>query len=248
VPRRSLCSFLIVAALVACKHHAAIPEDPKPTLPLAAFAPAALCVTKGALASASITVPTFRAIVKATAGDAASLAFVYRGDSEGARALASGQIRRQLGLKLRAANGCNLIYVMWRMDPRPELEVSVKSNPGKRTHKECGADGYTKVKPIRHGNVPALVAGAAHTLHAEIAGDVLAAWIDGTLAWVGELPDEAHDLTGPAGMRSDNVQLDITQFSAVAGIGGGSGSGGSAAGEPKCGSGSAEAEPDADEP
>ena len=82
-------------------------------------------------------------------GDAAALTFTYQGEAENTRELASGELRRQLGLKLRAQDGCNVVYVMWRLDPTPKLEVSVKFNPGKRTHEECGADGYTKVKPAR---------------------------------------------------------------------------------------------------
>jgi len=183
---------------------------------LAAIGSESMCVTKGRIASQRITEPTVRAVAVTSSGDGAALTFVFRGDSARTRELANGDARRQLGLKLRAANGCNLVYVMWRLDPHPRLEVSVKWNPGMATHKECGAEGYTKIKPARHAPVPALVAGASHTLHAEIAGDVLAAWIDGSLAWVGELPDDARDMTGPAGIRSDNVAFDIRRLSAVA--------------------------------
>ncbi len=101
-----------------------------------------------------------------------------------------------------------MVYVMWRLDPRPMLDVSVKRNPGKRTHEECGADGYTKVRPARRpGRVPALVPGATHSLRAEIVGDDLFAWIDGVLAWQGRLPDEARALAGPAGLRTDNLDV-----------------------------------------
>ncbi len=180
-------------------------------------APAALRVTKGALtAAARVEVPTFRAVAAGTTGDAAALQLAFRGDSARTRALASGELRRQLGIKLRAANGCNVIYVMWRLDPTPALEVSIKHNPGLRTHRECGACGYTIVAPAEHAQTPALVVGARHTLHAEIAGDVLAAWIDEQRAWVGELPASARELRGPAGVRSDNVAFDIVQLSAVA--------------------------------
>lgn len=212
------------ACAAACHHDVAIPDDPKPTLPLTAVPPGRVCVTKGALAAGSaVTVPTFRAVAPGTTGDAVSLAFTFRGDTDNTRALASGKVRRQLGLKLRAANGCNLVYAMWRLDPKPELEVSLKRNPGKRTHAECGADGYTKVHAARKLAVPGLAPGETHTLHAEIAGDVLAAWIDGQLAWVGALPSEARDLLGPAGIRSDNVKFDLVQLKAVAMVGGGDG-------------------------
>jgi hypothetical protein len=232
----SVAALALVGVLGACKHHAVIPADPKPTTPLFPVPAGRVCVTRGAMAGSAVTVPTFRAVATATTGDAVSLAFTYRGDSDNVRALASGKVRRQLGLKLRAANGCNLVYAMWRLDPHPELEVSVKRNPGMRTHKECGAEGYTKLKPAKKLVVPGLHAGETHTLHAEITGDVLAAWIDGQLALVGELPDEARDLMGPAGVRSDNVKFDLVQLKAVAMVGGGDGA---PTDEPKCtGSGS----------
>lgn len=167
-----------------------------------------LCVTRGAIADRAIKDPTVRAFAPAAGGDAGELAFTFEGDAATSRALANGQDRRQLGLKLRARDGCNVIYVMWRLDPKPKLDVSVKRNPGKRTHEECGAEGYTKVKPShKAAAVPALVAGESHTLRAEIVGDELRAWIDGTLAWQGTLPVEARDLAGPAGLRTDNLEL-----------------------------------------
>lgn len=177
-----------------------------------------LCVTKGALAARGATTtvsePTVRAFAAGTRGDAVSLAFRFLGDAETKRALASGQLRRQLGVKLRAANSCNVVYVMWRLDPRPMLEVSVKSNPGLRTHEECGASGYTKVRPERATDVPALVPGSTHLLHAEIRGDELLAWIDRELAWIGVLPPAARAIVGPAGFRSDNVALEILELAA----------------------------------
>jgi hypothetical protein len=175
-----------------------------------------LCVTRGAIDKAAITQPTVRAVAPAAAGDAAQLTFTFKGHAAESRALANGQDRRQVGLKLRAQDGCNVVYVMWRLDPKPKLEVSIKINPGKRTHEECGAEGYTKVKPTRRApSPPELISGAAHTLRAEIQGDDLFAWIDGTLAWHGRLPDEARTLSGPAGLRTDNVELANLELSAA---------------------------------
>jgi hypothetical protein len=179
-----------------------------------------LCVTRGEIAERSITQPTVRAFAPTAGGDAAQLTFTFGGDADTSRALANGQARRQLGLKLRAADGCNVIYVMWRLDPKPKLDVSVKRNPGMRTHAECGADGYTKVKPTsRAAHVPELVAGATHTLRAEIVGDELTAWIDGKATWHGTLPVEARDLAGPAGLRTDNLRLDRVELAVASGAG-----------------------------
>jgi len=189
-----------------------------PMVKLSPIARDALCVTKGAArVGERVTQPTMRAFAHETSGDAAALTFTYRGETEQARALASGQERRQLGLKLRAANGCNLVYVMWRLDPKPKLEISVKYNPGMTTHKQCGASGYTKVAPVEHRVVPPLVAGDTHTLHAEIAGDRLTVWIDDQPSWRGTLPAQARELSGPAGLRSDNLAFDLVAFSALQG-------------------------------
>lgn len=171
-----------------------------------------LCVTHGELARAHVEVPTFRAVAPEHAGDRAAMSFEVRGTTAVHRALASGQDRRQLGLKLRAEDGCNLVYVMWRLDPKPMVEVSVKRNPGERTAKECGADGYTKVRPLVAVRPPELTDGHDHQLRAEITGDMLVAWIDGEEVWRGMLPASARDLAGPAGVRSDNLELDLLGF------------------------------------
>jgi hypothetical protein len=186
-----------------------------------------ICVTKGAIGSGgNVDVPTFRGVVPGTTGDAARLDFVYHGHSRQDRALASGQIRRQIGLKLRAADGCNLVYVMWRFEKRPMLEVSVKINPGARTHGECGARGYTKVRPTTYDGVPDLAVGQRYSISAQIRGDELVAWIDERIAWRGTLPVEARGMGGPSGLRSDNVSYSVVAFGAPAG--------GSASDVPKC--------------
>jgi hypothetical protein len=176
-----------------------------------------LCVTKGAISNATIADPTVRAFALGTSGDAAQLTFRYAGDSAGERPLDSGEMRRQVGLKLRAANSCNVVYVMWRIAPKPGLAVQVKYNPGKARHEECGTEGYIKVKPQTSSAIPELTVGSTHTLRAEIRGDELHAWIDGQLAWHGRLPEEARGLVGPAGLRTDNVRLEAIELSAPRG-------------------------------
>jgi hypothetical protein len=181
---------------------------------LHAVAHDALCVTMGAIANAAIGEPTVRAFAIGTSGDAAQLTFTYAGASRADRALENGELRRQVGLKLRAQNSCNVVYVMWRIAPKPGLAVQVKHNPGKVRHEECGAGGYIKVKPSSSSAIPELAPGTTHTLRAEIRGDQLDAWIDGELAWHGRLPDEARELSGPAGLRTDNVRLESIELAA----------------------------------
>jgi hypothetical protein len=191
------------------------PQPAPPPPPPAAMKPAddSLCVTKGAARIGStITHPAMRAVARGSIGEAASLEFVFRGDTEKKKDLATSGARRQLGLKLRAQNGCNVVYVMWRLDPKPAIDVSVKLNPGAKDHGDCGANGYRKVKPIKASDLPPLLIGARHALRATIAGDELTAWVDDQVAFRGRLPIEARSLRGPAGLRSDNLSFELVSF------------------------------------
>ena len=118
-------------------------------------------------------------------------------------------MRRQIGLKLRAEDGCNLLYAMWRLAPKPGLVVSLKRNPGQHSSGDCGASGYTNHRPRRGSPAPALEPGVRHTLHAEQRGNELIVSVDGATAWQGELPAEALSLVGPSGLRSDNGRFDL---------------------------------------
>ena len=210
-----------ISALAACggNRSEAAPSSYKPTLAVEPVAAADLCVTKGHVAGSEIFEPTMRGYARGAGGDAASLTFTYRGESFETRELAGGQARRQIGIKLRAQDSCNVVYVMWRLDPQPKLDVSVKVNPLKKTHEECGADGYTKVKPRKKTFVPAFEYGKTHTLRAEIVGDELYAWIDDKLLYQGTLPETARAIKGPAGIRSDNVKFDLVSLAAPHGVG-----------------------------
>jgi hypothetical protein len=127
----------------------------------------------GASGRMRVSCPKMRAVAPGGTGERAELRFRYLGPSAQVAPLASGELRRQVGLKLRAQDGCNLVYVMWRLDPTPFVEVSTKINPGGRDHDDCGARGYTKLKAVRSEAPPPLRIGASHTLAAEIIGDEL---------------------------------------------------------------------------
>jgi len=139
---------------------------------------------------------------------AAELRFEYLGPTADQAPLASGEMRRQVGLKLNAESGCNVVYVMWRIDPVPGLVVSVKENPGQRLHAECGARGYRNVRPASARPAPALVPGSRHTLRAELTGRELAVWIDGEPVWGGPVADGPLEFDGPVGVRADNARID----------------------------------------
>lgn len=214
--------WLALLALVGCggSRSEAAPIDHKPSIDIAKITAEKMCVTKGAMTQTSVTEPTMRGYALGAGGDAAALTFTYRGETFETRELAGGQARRQIGLKLRAQDSCNVVYVMWRLDPKPKVDVSVKLNPLMKTHEECGANGYTKVKPLKKTFVPAFEYGKTHTLRAEIVGDSLYAWIDDKLLYQGTLPQTARVLHGPAGVRSDNIKFDLVSLAVPAGKGG----------------------------
>jgi hypothetical protein len=211
---------LLGCAGLACSESEAAPQslDVAPRLAIARIEHDQICPTRGQLApdKAGVRVDeaTFRAVAPGSGGDAARVRFVYRGDTQQKALLASSQLRRQLGLKLRAVNGCNLVYVMWRLDPKPGLEVSIKRNPGAKTNEDCGNRGYTRIKPTRSTPVPMLDPGTPHTLQAEIVGDELIAWVDDKAVWRGKLDKRVRQFRGPAGLRSDNAVFEIEEFSA----------------------------------
>lgn len=208
----------LLLLLVACSGSEAAPAavvtSRVPAVEVAPIKNDALCVTKGEIAGATIEVPTMRGYALGAGGDAAQLTFTYKGESHESRALASGDVRRQIGLKLRAQDSCNVVYVMWRLDPRPKLDVSVKVNPGQTAHEQCGADGYTKIRSRAKALVPAFEFNTTHTLRAEIVGDDIYAWVDGKLLFQGRLPESARSIRGPAGLRSDNVAFDLVELAA----------------------------------
>ncbi len=190
------------------------PAKRRAPVSIRAVAAGEICLTSGGGARSArgrmrVDGPKMRGVAPASSGDAGELRFLYRGATEQVAPLASGQIRRQVGLKLRAQDGCNLVYAMWRIEPKPGIEVQIKRNQGRRVHSECGTRGYRKVSPRRHAPVPALQPGSEHTLRAEITGQELAVWADGVVVWEGDLGPEALALSGPVGMRSDNVALEI---------------------------------------
>jgi hypothetical protein len=181
---------------------------------MSAIARSALCVTEGDVSSAgasalAVESPKMRAYINQPSADSAQIHFRYLGPTASQSALGSGATLVQFGLKLRAADACNLIYVMWRIEPTLKLVVSVKSNPGQHSSSQCSNHGYQNIKPRSSVPAPQLAAGQSHTLRARLQADELAAFIDDRLVWQGALGPIASGLTGPAGVRSDNARLEF---------------------------------------
>lgn len=200
----------------------------RPTHALALAAPAQpwqtiragnLDVISGAVVAAGpstlqTTSDEMRAVVRDHGHHAARarLTFRFLGNTTATKALGSGLVRRQLGLKLRAADPCNLLYVMWRTYPDRVIEISRKSNPGEHTSAQCGNAGYSDLAVI-----PASAgAHGRHRLEADTrritnGSLVLAVYADGGLVRRLTLPPSiAAALDGPIGVRSDNGQYRFT--------------------------------------
>jgi hypothetical protein len=171
-----------------------------------------LCVTEGAVERAShnrLSVETMkmRAYVHGWTAQSLHARFTYVGPTAQESELGSGEVRRQFGLKLRAQNACNLVYVMWRFEPDSRIVVSVKRNPGQATSSECGNRGYQNIKPRQARVTPLVRPGDKHDLAAIMRGTELTVTVDGRQVWEGDAGPEAADLNGPVGIRSDNVRL-----------------------------------------
>jgi len=192
--------------------------------PLLDVASRGVCVTAGAITPLPggygfrVNAGGMRAVIAGDQSLAAEVAFTYRGPSTRAEPLANGELRRQIGLKLRAQDTCNVVYVMWHIEPKPGIAVSVKRNANASSHDECGAGGYINVRPRTSAAAPVIAsaseppsdAGAAlqHTLRADVVGSDLRVTADGTLVWLGRLPPEAFEIDGPTGIRTDNGIFD----------------------------------------
>jgi hypothetical protein len=209
---------LAILALMICAPCAFAENAPEPAL--RRIDRDDLCVTNGTVSMLpggrlAIGTPSARAVVRAgtqNTDQVAEIRFRYIGATQASKPLASGELRRQIGLKLRAADTCNLIYVMWHIEPDSAIAVSIKRNAGMHTHEQCRAGGYVNVKAQRRIDLPPMSPGETHTLRAELHGNGLTVAADGKVAWQGSLGNEAALPDGPPGFRTDNARFEFEYF------------------------------------
>jgi len=174
---------------------------------------AGLCVESGRVEESAgglaLRTPGIRAVVAAGGSRAAAIGFTYLGPTRASEPLASGELRRQIGLKLRAHDTCNVVYVTWHIEPTHGIHVAVKSNPGRTRHEQCGDRGYRNVVSELQREPRPIRIGERRRLEARIDGDRLRVRADGEVVWEGRLPAEAFASDGPAGLRSDNAEFDL---------------------------------------
>jgi hypothetical protein len=175
------------------------------------------CITEGRITRAEnrwmrVDSTKMRAVLGSTSNPEAEIRFRYLGETEDRSLLRSGAERTQIGLKLKAQDDCNVLYVMWRVSPVSSLVVSVKSNPGQHRHAECGNSGYTNLYGTLSRPIPKLAEGSEHSLHAALAGTSLSVDVDGALVWEGNVENDVLRFDGPVGLRSDNARFDFQFF------------------------------------
>ena len=176
-----------------------------------------LCVTNGVISMLSgarlaIDSPSSRAVARNIGYQSAEIRFRYLGPTQPSKPLASGELRRQIGIKLDAQDTCNLLYIMWHIEPDSRIAVSVKRNPGQHTHEQCGAHGYVNIKPSVSIQPAKIVSGDSHTLRADLQREELTVSADGVVVWRGTLGDQIDDVTGPVGLRTDNARFEFEFF------------------------------------
>ena len=177
-----------------------------------------LCVTDGEISAAAgdklaVTTPAMRAVVPASSRQDVEARFTFLGPSDQTVALGSGAVREQFGVKLRAADPCNLVYAMWRFAPKPGVVVQLKTNAGAHDSQACGNRGYQDVRPSFAHATGAPGVGKPHRLKAEMEASTLKVSIDGNLVWQGEV--KGAPAAGPVGIRSDNAKLSLTLFAPI---------------------------------
>jgi hypothetical protein len=159
-----------------------------------------------------VSAKEMRATLRSSGPQKVAMHFTYLGPTSEVSHLGSGEVRHQFGIKLKAQDTCNLVYVMWNFDAQ-KIAVSVKLNPGQRIHEECLDRGYINdIKPRVKAPPPALHVDEPHSLSAELEGQELTARADDAVVWQGTLPPVVLKFTGPVGMRSDNAHVVFDYF------------------------------------
>ena len=149
-----------------------------------------------------------RATLKVQTEQSVRVRFTYLGPTKEVSRLGSGEIRSQFGIKLRAQDTCNIVYIMWHFAPDQRIAVSVKRNPGQRTHEECLDRGYiNNIKPRVSATPPSVHPDQPHTLSAAMHASNLTVTADDIVVWQGDLGPVALEFDGPVGLRSDNAHV-----------------------------------------
>jgi len=155
-----------------------------------------------------VSTKEMRATLKFQTSQKVTVKFTYLGPTKEVSRLGNGEVRSQFGIKLRAQDTCNIVYIMWHFSPDQKIAVSVKRNPGKRTHEDCLDNGYiNNIKPRVSAPPPLVHPDQPHTFSACMSGSNLTVTADNRVVWQGDLGPVALEFDGPVGLRSDNAHV-----------------------------------------
>lgn len=155
-----------------------------------------------------VSTKEMRATLKFPTQQNVTVKFAYLGPTMEVSRLGNGEVRSQFGIKLRAQDTCNIVYIMWHFAPEQKMAVSVKRNPGKRTHEDCLDNGYiNNIKPRISALPQAVRPDQPRTLSASLSGSYLTVTADNSVVWEGDLGPVALEFDGPVGLRSDNAHV-----------------------------------------
>ena len=170
-------------------------------LALSFSANAQLKTTNGVIGY-SVETPTSRADIPSHSGENLEIKVRYLGPTDQKEYFANGTYQEQVGIKLRSVNGCNVVYIMRRINPNPSISLSIKSNPGVTT--VCGDKGYTMIKSIL---VPAPKIGEEFTLAGSFNQNIVTIKLNNQELFTSEVPIVTK---GDAGIRTDNAKIIFT--------------------------------------
>lgn len=210
-PGSCVLSLVLASACVHASHAGSVPvsADAGRIVPMAELRTECGRIELGPGGEIAIRSPCLRFVRREGTDRDAEVDFRYLGPTRASEPLASGEMRRQIGLKLRARDTCNVIYVMWHIEPRAGVYVSIKSNPDSREHSQCHDGGYLNVSPTRARAVRPIVPGERRKLRAVLTGESLTVEVDGEPVWTGPLPEQTFAVDGPMGVRTDNGEFDL---------------------------------------
>ncbi len=155
-----------------------------------------------------VSTKEMRATLKFQTSQKVTVKFTYLGPTKEVSRLGNGEVRSQFGIKLRAQDTCNIVYIMWHFAPDQKIAVSVKRNPGKRTHEDCLDNGYiNNIKPRVSAPPTPVHPDQPHTFSASMSGSNLTVTADDRVVWEGDLGPVALEFDGPVGLRSDNAHV-----------------------------------------
>jgi hypothetical protein len=190
-----------------------------PAAPLAAgkvepVSPGALDVTSGKvkpLRSGLLQIDhnSVRAVQMGRWARNGKIRFESRGQTAELKPFKSGIVKEQIGLKLRAMDGCNLVYVMWTLHPKEEITVRTKENPNKTESEDCESDGYTLLDTYRVPQKKSARNRRTSRLQADFVSKGnrhhVLVYVDNVRVLQVRIPHSfVSTVNGPVGLRSDN--------------------------------------------